>query len=125
MSLDNGEGSGVFAGERPPRPRPRPQAFPSRRPAVKEPPEFGKLRLDRIGIIYTSVFAVWTALFVVGLVILLRNRRLSFIRLKNVPLVVAALILLHIQLSFDLLAYPLNGVLPCALEFWIMNTCLP
>jgi hypothetical protein len=96
-----------------------------RRPAIREPSGYGNVKFDRIGITYTTVLAVWTAFFVVGLVILLRNRKLSFIRLKNVPLVVAALVLLHIQLSFDLLAYPLNGVLPCALEFWIMNTCLP
>lgn len=98
---------------------------PGRIIGMREPPEYGKLRLDYVGKIYFTVFAVWTSIFSAALIAFLKYRRLSFIRLKNVPLVVAALLMLHIQLTFDLLAYPLNGVLPCSLEYWIMNLCLP
>ncbi|RPA80004.1 hypothetical protein BJ508DRAFT_210715 [Ascobolus immersus RN42] len=90
-----------------------------------EPPAYGTLRVDYVGRIYFGVFGFWTSLFFAGLFGLYKYRKLSFIRLKNVPLVFAALVLLHIQLTFDLLAYPLNGVLPCAVEYWIMTLCLP
>lgn len=92
---------------------------------ILEPPNYGHLRLDNAGKIYIAVFAFWTLLFGVGLVIFLTHRHLPFIRLKNVPLVCAALVMLHVQLSFDILMYPSNGVLPCGLEFWVMNICLP
>lgn len=92
---------------------------------MREPPGFGTPRLDYIGRIYFAVFALWTFLFFAGLIALFKYRHLSFIKLKNVPLVFAALLLLHIQLTFDILAYPLNGVLPCGVEYWIMSLCLP
>ncbi|KAI5852991.1 hypothetical protein DFP73DRAFT_470406 [Morchella snyderi] len=92
---------------------------------ILEPPNYGHLRLDNAGKVYIAAFALWTLLFGVGLVIFLTHRHLPFIRLKNVPLVCAALVMLHIQLSFDILIYPSNGVFPCGLEFWVMNICLP
>lgn len=98
---------------------------PGRIQGMREPPNYGFLRLDHIGRIYFAVFSLWTSLFFAGIIALFKYRRLSFIRLKNVPLVLAALLMLHIQLTFDILAYPLNGVLPCALEYWIMSICLP
>ncbi|PWW75453.1 hypothetical protein C7212DRAFT_344823 [Tuber magnatum] len=79
-----------------------------------EPQKYGSPRWNSVGKIYTAVFALWTAGFVVGFMVFLIHRKLPFIRLKNVPL-----------LSFDLLVYPLNGSLPCALEYWIMSICLP
>ncbi|KAL7272043.1 hypothetical protein RUND412_005168 [Rhizina undulata] len=90
-----------------------------------EPPNYGHLRLDYAGEIYFGVFTLWTALFVAGFIVFFRNRHLPFIRLKNVPLVSVALAMLHLQLTFDILVYPLNGVIPCNLEFWIMNLCAP
>jgi hypothetical protein len=98
---------------------------PGRIQGMLEPPSYGNLRVDYIGRIYFGIFGFWTSLFVAGLFGLWKYRKLSFIRLKNVPLVFAALGLLHVQLTFDLLAYPLNGVLPCAVEYWIMTLCLP
>lgn len=92
---------------------------------IREPPNYGHLRLDSVGKIYIAVFALWTTVFAIGLIIFLTHRRLPFIRLKNVPLVCSALVMLHLQLSFDILMYPLNGVLPCSFEFWVMNICLP
>lgn len=92
---------------------------------LPEPPNYGHLRLDNVGKIYIAIFALWTTVFATGLTIFLTHRRLPFIRLKNVPLVCSALVMLHLQLSFDILIYPLNGVLPCSLEFWIMSICLP
>lgn len=90
-----------------------------------QPLDYGKLRLNRIGTIYLVVFCIWTTAFAIGWAVLIKYRKLPFIRLKNVPLVSWALAFLHLQLSFDILVYPLNGILPCRLEFWIMNICLP
>lgn len=92
---------------------------------LQEPPNYGHLRLDSVGRIYITIFVLWTLLFGIGLKIFLTHRQLPFIRLKNVPLVCAALVMLHFQLGFDMLIYPSNGIFPCSLEFWVMNTCLP
>ncbi|KAF8466451.1 hypothetical protein BDZ91DRAFT_658098 [Kalaharituber pfeilii] len=91
----------------------------------KEPPNWGSIRLNRVGTIYLVVFCIWTTIFTIGFVILWRHRKLPFIRLKNIPLVSWALVFLHLQLSFDILAYPLNGTLPCVLEYWLTSICLP
>lgn len=92
---------------------------------LKEPPNWGFLRLNKVGTIYVIVYCIWTSVFAIGFVVLWRNRNLPFIRLKNIPLVSWALAFLHIQLSFYMLQYPLNGTLPCNLEYWIMAICLP
>ncbi|KAI5794397.1 hypothetical protein DFH27DRAFT_654496 [Peziza echinospora] len=90
-----------------------------------EPPNWGHPRLNKVGKIYIAVFCVWTTIFAIGFAILWHHRNLPFIRLKNIPLVSWALALLHLQLGIDILSYPLNGVLPCSLEWWIMAVCLP
>lgn len=92
---------------------------------IQKPPHWGHLRLDHPGTIYFTIFSLWTFLLLLFYTILFLNRHLPFIRLKNVPLVSWTLVFLHIQLSFDILLYPLNGVLPCELEYWITSLCLP
>ncbi|CUS10870.1 unnamed protein product [Tuber aestivum] len=93
--------------------------------SMVEPPKYGSPRWNNVGKIYIAVFALWTVVFLVGFTVFLIHRKSPFIRLKNVPLVCSALLLLHLQLSFDILLYPLNGSLPCGLEYWIMSICLP
>jgi len=91
----------------------------------EEPPNWGSFRLNKVGKIYVIVFCLWTTMFTIGVMVLWKHRKLPFIRLKNIPLVSGALAFLHIQLSFDILEYPLNGTLPCNLEYWIATICLP
>lgn len=93
--------------------------------SMMEPPKYGSPRWNSVGKIYIAAFALWTVAFVVCFMVFLIHQKLPFIRLRNVPLVCSALLMLHLQLSFDMLLYPLNGSLPCALEYWIMSICLP
>jgi hypothetical protein len=95
------------------------------RPIMLEPSHYGTPLLDTTGKIYVAVAVVWTAIIAGGTLVFLQHRNLPFIKLKMVPLVIVALALLHLQLVFDVLQYPLNGAMPCSLEFWIMNICLP
>jgi hypothetical protein len=104
---------------RPPPPPPDDQDF------WMQPPHYGTPLMDTTGKIYVILTVVWSVLIGGGTLVFLRHRNLPFIRLKNVRLVIAALALLHLQLVFDALQYPLNGALPCVFEFWIMNICLP
>jgi hypothetical protein len=90
-----------------------------------DPPKYGTLRLNRIGVTYIAVTVIFSALVAAGVTVLVRHRNLPFIRLKKVPLIIIALVLLHLQLVFDLLVYPMNGELPCSVEYWIMAVCLP
>ncbi|KAI5782711.1 hypothetical protein EDC01DRAFT_223876 [Geopyxis carbonaria] len=92
---------------------------------VPAPPNYGNPRLDSVGKTYIAVLTLWTVTLSAGLVVFLRHRHMPFIRLRNVPLVCFALGMIHLQLIFDMLMYPLNGSLSCSLEFWIMNICLP
>lgn len=91
----------------------------------EEPPNWGSFQLNKVGKIYVVVFCLWTTIFAIGFVILWKHQRLPFIQLKNIPLVSWTLVFLHIQLSFDILSYPLNGTLACNLEYWVMALCLP
>lgn len=93
--------------------------------SMMEPSKYGSPRWNSVGKIYIAAFALWTVAFVVCFMVFLIHQKLPFIRLRNVPLVCSALLMLHLQLSFDMLLYPLNGSLPCALEYWIMSICLP
>ena len=90
-----------------------------------EPPDFGYPRVDRVGKTYIVLIVLWSSVVAAGLCVLLRHRELPFIKFRKVWLVCVALGLLHLQLVFDMLMYPLNGVLPCSLEYWIMSLCLP
>ncbi|KAF8250869.1 hypothetical protein K440DRAFT_653406 [Wilcoxina mikolae CBS 423.85] len=94
-------------------------------PVGPDPPNYGTLRLSGIGMTYIAVAVIFSALVAAGMAVLLRHRNLPFIRLRKVPLIILALVLLHLQLVFDLLVYPLNGALPCSAEYWIMAVCLP
>jgi len=81
--------------------------------------------LDGLGIFYISVIAVWTAALIPGIVLLIKNRNLPYIRMRNVPLVVSAVCVIHVYWILCLAAYVLNGFFPCSTEYWIMSIYLP
>lgn len=60
-----------------------------------------------------------------GMVFLVINRGLPFLRIRSIPLAISAVALLHVYWVLCLLAYVLNGNFPCATEFWIMSIYLP
>ncbi|KAI9838118.1 MAG: hypothetical protein M1819_006274 [Sarea resinae] len=87
--------------------------------------DWGAPNLDVLGMVYMSVCVAYTLLFLAGLSVLYYYRTLPFVRMRNYNLVATALLTLHVYLVMDLIVYPLNGLFPCDLEFWIMNVYLP
>lgn len=80
---------------------------------------------DDLGKLFASVAIVWTVVLAVGITWLILNRRLSFIKMRNLPLAIASTCFLHTYLVKILLAYTTNGHFPCSAEFWIMSIYLP
>ncbi|KAI9798104.1 MAG: hypothetical protein M1833_005001 [Piccolia ochrophora] len=87
--------------------------------------DWGSINLDAVGKIYIAFCVIWTVILFAGVAVLLRYRHLDFIRMRNITLVISSLLMIHVYLVLDLLAYPLNGTFPCNLEFWLMSIYFP
>ncbi|EOA85300.1 uncharacterized protein SETTUDRAFT_90966 [Exserohilum turcica Et28A] len=81
--------------------------------------------LGPLGIIYILAAVLYTIILCVELFFLYRRRNAFCIRVRNIKVVLAAVLMLHIYLVVVLLVYPWNGYFPCAAEFWIMSVFLP
>ncbi|KAH0536572.1 hypothetical protein FGG08_006556 [Glutinoglossum americanum] len=86
---------------------------------------WGPINLDAVGKGYIAILIVWSLLVFAGLFALHINRHLSFIRMRNTRLTIAAVLTIHVYLSLVFLVYPLNGSFPCDAEYWIMSIYLP
>lgn len=80
---------------------------------------------DDLGKFYTGFIISWTAILYGGIAFLIINRNLAFIKIRNLPLAIAAVSFLHVYLVKIFLAYTTNGHFSCAAEFWIMSVYLP
>lgn len=80
---------------------------------------------DGLGWTYMAVAILWTIILSLGTIFLISKRHLPFLRIRNVPLTVSAVAILHIYWVLCLLAYILQGYFPCATEYWIMSIYLP
>lgn len=80
---------------------------------------------DPLGIGYIVASITYTFILFTELYLLHRYRQTFCVRLRNVRVVFAAVLMLHIYLILVLLVYPWNGLFPCAAEFWIMSVFLP
>lgn len=78
-----------------------------------------------LGFTLIALAAAWTTILAGGMVFLIMNRGLPFLRIRSIPLAISAVALLHVYWVLCLLAYVLNGNFPCATEFWIMSIYLP
>lgn len=78
-----------------------------------------------LGYTLIALATAWTAVLAGGMVFLIINRGLPFLRIRSIPLAISAVALLHVYWVLCLLAYVLNGNFPCATEFWIMSIYLP
>ena len=81
--------------------------------------------MDALGLSIIGFIVLCSALLALGITFLLYHRHLDFIRIRNVPLMISALLMIHVYLIFACLTYPLNGTFPCNLEFWIMSVYFP
>ncbi|KAJ9631233.1 hypothetical protein H2204_008318 [Knufia peltigerae] len=80
---------------------------------------------DGLGFLYVGIVIAWTCLLIPAAIFLVRNRHLPFLRMRNIPLAVSAVAVLHVYWVLCMIAYVLNGFFPCATEYWIMSIYLP
>lgn len=81
--------------------------------------------MNGLGYTLIALATAWTTILAGGMVFLIINRGLPFLRIRSIPLAVSAVALLHVYWVLCLLAYVFNGHFPCATEFWIMSIYLP
>ncbi|KAI4618142.1 uncharacterized protein J4E87_008152 [Alternaria ethzedia] len=84
-----------------------------------------RANLDRLGVAYIVVAVLYTLILSVELFFLHRRREAFCLQIRNIKIVFAAVLMLHIYLILVLLVYPWNGLFPCSAEFWIMSVFLP
>ena len=80
---------------------------------------------DGLGFTYVGIVIAWTCLLLPASIFLIRNRRLPFLRMRNIPLAISAVAVLHVYWVLCMIAYVLNGFFPCSTEYWIMSIYLP
>jgi hypothetical protein len=80
---------------------------------------------DDLGKFYAGFIVSWTVILYAGVGFLIINRHVPFIKIRNLPLAIAAVSFLHIYLVKIFLAYTTNGHFLCSAEFWIMSIYLP
>jgi hypothetical protein len=85
----------------------------------------GPANTNALGLSIIGFIVLCSALLAAGVAFLLHHRHLDFIRIRNIPLMVSALLMIHVYLIMACLTYPLNGTFPCNLEFWIMSVYFP
>lgn len=80
---------------------------------------------DDLGKIYAGLAISWTVIVYSGIAWLVAHRNLPYLKMRNIPLAVAATSFLHVYLVKIMLAYTTNGHFLCSVEFWIMSIYLP
>ena len=80
---------------------------------------------DGLGKIYAALAISWTVILYSGIAWLIAHRQLPYLKMRNIPLAVAATSFLHVYLVKIMLAYTTNGHFLCSAEFWIMSIYLP
>ena len=83
------------------------------------------LNLDGLGTFYICLAVAWTLALIPAAIFLIRNRKLPYLRMRNIPLALAGVATLHVYWCLCYIAYVLNGYFPCATEYWIMSIYLP
>lgn len=83
------------------------------------------VNFDDLGKTYIGIILAWTVMLCAGVAWLVMNRRVPFIKMRNLPLAIASTAFLHVYLVKIVLAYTTNGHFLCSAEFWIMSIYLP
>ena len=80
---------------------------------------------DDLGKFYAGFIISWTVILYSGVLWLVLNRQLALVKIRNLPLSIAAISFLHVYLVKIFLAYTTNGHFTCRAEYWIMSIYLP
>lgn len=87
--------------------------------------DWGKPNLDPLAVFYIVFAVAYTALLLLGFLALWRARHSAAVKLRGFSTICSAVLFLHIYLVLIFLAYPLNGLYKCGIEFWVMSIILP
>lgn len=79
------------------------------------------MNLDGYGISLITFAAVYSTLFYAACAFLWFHRNHPVIKMRNISLALVSILILHVYLFMVLMVYPMNGVFPCSVEFWIMS----
>jgi len=81
--------------------------------------------LNVAGIVYLAFVSAYTALLIWGMALLWFNRASTAIRIRGLPILLAAILSIHVYLAAVFVVYPLNGWYKCNTEFWYMSVVFP
>ena len=87
--------------------------------------DWGKYNLDGYGIGYIVFDIIYTLFFIAACHFVWQHRQDPLIKMRNFPLALCSIGILHVYMFAVLIVYPLNGLFPCQAEFWIMSVYLP
>lgn len=87
--------------------------------------DFGPENHDGYGISNIVFVVIYSVVFYSSCVFLWMYRHHPVIKMRNVPLMLLSLLVLHVFLFMVFVVYTLNGSFPCQVEFWCMNLYLP
>lgn len=84
-----------------------------------------RLTLDNVGRTYIGIAIAWSIILYGAMGVLWSHRRLPQLQMRRLPLVFAALTILHIYWTLCMIVYIIAPVIPCSVEYWIMSILLP
>ena len=87
--------------------------------------DWGSINLDGYGIGFIVFAIVYTIAFLTGCGYVWAHRLTPAVRMRNIPLALSSIMLLHVYITAVFIVYPINGAFPCQAEFWIMSIYLP
>jgi hypothetical protein len=79
------------------------------------------MNLDGWGITLIGFAIAYSILFYTACAFVFHHRKYPVMRMRNISLAVVSLLVLHVYLFMVIMVYPMNGVFPCGVEYWIMS----
>jgi hypothetical protein len=87
--------------------------------------DWGAPNLDALALFYMSFAILYSVVLFIALFILYCYRNTTAVRLRGFACICWTVLSLHVYLVLIFIAYPLNGLYKCGIEFWVMSTFLP
>jgi len=86
---------------------------------------FGPENWDGYGISLIVFTLLYSTVLYSACAFLFLYRNHPLLKMRNVPLMISAVAILHVFTAMCFVVYTLNGAWPCQVEFWCMNLYLP
>lgn len=84
-----------------------------------------QLTIDKVGWVYIGIAIAWSTVMASAMAFLWYHRRLPQLRMRRLPLMFVAIVMLHIYWTLCMIGYVIGPVAPCAAEYWIMSILVP